>query len=55
MIQWTIQQPGITSVLVGARNRKQVVENTGAATVPLNPSEMKQIIDWLGELDMISA
>lgn len=52
VIQWTIRQPGITSALVGARNREQVMENSKASEILLSQSEIKQINTWLDELNL---
>ncbi len=45
VINWTIQQAGITSVLVGLRNPGQVEENVRAVDFMLNNEEMN-IINW---------
>ncbi|MEX0594462.1 MAG: aldo/keto reductase [Balneolaceae bacterium] len=47
VIQWTLQQPGITIALVGARNPKQAVENAKAADITLTSEEAKMIDDKL--------
>lgn len=52
VIQWTIQQPGITTALVGARNRKQAAENAKSADISLSQSELNQIDEWLDDLDL---
>lgn len=44
VLNWTLQQPGITCVLAGARNEKQVTENLDAARFMLTAEEI-QIID----------
>lgn len=43
VINWTMQQPGITSVLVGARNEAQVLDNAEAATFTLSTAELGMI------------
>lgn len=43
VIQWTLQQPGITVALVGARNPKQAEENAKAGEITLTPEEAKMI------------
>ena len=40
VIAWTIQQPGITFALCGARNPAQARENAGAARITLNEAEI---------------
>lgn len=37
VLRWTLHQPGITSVMVGAKNPEQLVENAGALGDPLSP------------------
>lgn len=43
VINWTIHRPGVGSVLVGARDEKQVADNAGALRFRLDKSEMDQI------------
>jgi aryl-alcohol dehydrogenase-like predicted oxidoreductase len=43
VIQWTLQQPGITVALVGARTDVQVKENAGALQVNLAAEELGMI------------
>jgi aryl-alcohol dehydrogenase-like predicted oxidoreductase len=43
VIRWTIQQPGITIALVGARNAQQAVQNARAARLELTLEEMAMI------------
>lgn len=43
VLRWTIDQPGITIALAGARNDKQSVQNAGAASLELSDSEMDLI------------
>jgi len=43
VLNWTIQQPGITCALAGARNPSQVIENTGAVNFRLAPDEIERI------------
>ena len=50
VIRWTIEQPGITIALVGARNAAQTVENAQAFQVKLNADEISFIN---GELDKL--
>lgn len=42
-VAWVIHQPGVTTALVGARNRAQVEENAVAARVKLSPGEIAKI------------
>lgn len=39
VIRWTIEQPGITIALVGARNAAQAIENANAAQLTLSADE----------------
>jgi len=43
VIAWTIQQPGITFALCGARNPAQAAENAAAGRIRLAPEELKSI------------
>ena len=50
VIRWTLYRPGITCVLVGARNEKQVLENIKAADLTISGDEMKLINEKLNNL-----
>lgn len=52
VIAWTIAQHGITVALVGARNRKQTLENIGAMSVSLNQQEIDGIKLELNKLQL---
>jgi aryl-alcohol dehydrogenase-like predicted oxidoreductase len=52
VIRWTLYQPGITCVLVGARNEKQVLENIKAAELTISTDEMKLINEKLNNLNL---
>ncbi|QHT67453.1 aldo/keto reductase [Rhodocytophaga rosea] len=52
VINWTIQQPGITCALVGARNPAQAEEN--AKILQLSPQELQTIRGYLNELELVS-
>lgn len=43
VIAWTAAQSGIASVLCGARNPKQAIENAAAGSVQLTPNELREI------------
>jgi methylglyoxal reductase len=43
VIAWTLAQPGVTHVLVGARNPRQALENARAGEVELTPAEIERI------------
>ena len=53
VIRWTLDQPGITIALVGARNPKQARENAGAADIKFNPAEIDFITKELNNLKLI--
>lgn len=53
VIRWTIEQPGITVALVGARDSKQAEQNAEAINVKLSEEEMKYINDHLDKLDLV--
>ncbi len=41
VIAWSIAQPGVTHVLVGARNRQQALENATAGSAALNSEDVQ--------------
>ncbi|SHE97635.1 Predicted oxidoreductase [Fodinibius roseus] len=51
-IRWTIQQPGITIALVGARNEEQATQNAKAADIKLSDEEIATINSELDELEL---
>lgn len=53
VIRWTIEQPGITVALVGARNPKQAVENAKAADIKLSSEDIDYINKELNKLVLI--
>ena len=50
VIRWTVQRPGITIALVGARDARQAVENAAAMRVELSAEEMEFIDSRLAGL-----
>jgi aryl-alcohol dehydrogenase-like predicted oxidoreductase len=50
VIRWTLEQPGITIALVGARNGKQAVENARAAGIRLSGNELDYITAELNKI-----
>lgn len=50
VINWTMQQPAIISVLVGARNDLQMIDNIKATTFKLTDEEIKKIDNALENL-----
>lgn len=53
VLRWTLNRPGITIALVGARNAEQAVSNTKAADVKLTGEEMAKITDHLKALELV--
>jgi aryl-alcohol dehydrogenase-like predicted oxidoreductase len=43
VIAWTVQQPGITFSLCGARDRRQAEENAAAGRIRLSADEISEI------------
>lgn len=52
VLRWTIEQPGITIALVGARNADQAIQNAGAVNVKLSKEEIEKINGYLSELQL---
>jgi aryl-alcohol dehydrogenase-like predicted oxidoreductase len=52
VLNWTIQQPGITCALSGARNPVQVLENAGAAQFMLTTDEINTINKYISEIQI---
>ena len=52
VIRWTVEQPGITIALVGARNAEQAIENANAIRIKLSELEIKMISDELDKLEL---
>lgn len=52
VLAWTLKQPGITVALAGARNRKQVLDNIGAAELTLSTQETELITTKLNQLKL---
>jgi len=42
-LAWLLAQPHVTSVILGAKNREQLLDNLGAAKVTLGTDELKAI------------
>ena len=52
VIRWTLEQPGITIALVGARNASQAIQNAKAANVVLTKEEIDMITRELNQLSI---
>lgn len=53
VLRWTIEQPGITIALAGARNAEQAISNAKAAEVKLSDDEIDSINKMLEELVLV--
>ena len=53
VIRWTLQRPGISTVLVGIRNEEQLKENAVAMEFALSQEEMDTINKQLDELEIL--
>jgi aryl-alcohol dehydrogenase-like predicted oxidoreductase len=53
VIRWTIEQPGITIALVGARNAQQAIENARAMDLSLSVKEIEWITNELNQLELV--
>jgi aryl-alcohol dehydrogenase-like predicted oxidoreductase len=49
IIAWTLQQPGITFSLCGARNADQARENAQAGRLRLTPDDIAKITNTAGQ------
>jgi aryl-alcohol dehydrogenase-like predicted oxidoreductase len=43
VLAWTLEQPGITIALAGARNADQALQNAAAGDIHLTPDELAEI------------
>ena len=55
VLRWTINMPGITIALAGARNAGQAIANTKASDVRLTEEDMDIINHHLGVLEIVKA
>lgn len=53
VLRWTIEQPGITIALVGARDAKQALQNAAAMDIYVTPIEIDYITWELEELELL--
>lgn len=53
VLKWTIEQPGITIALAGARNAQQAIENAKAFAVDLSKEEIFLINSELEKLNLV--
>jgi len=52
VLRWTLQRPGISCLLVGARNEKQLIENAGTLEFELSQDEIGLINASLEKLEL---
>jgi aryl-alcohol dehydrogenase-like predicted oxidoreductase len=53
VIRWTVEQPGITIALVGARDTAQALQNAKAMEFSLNRDELERINEQLESLEIV--
>jgi aryl-alcohol dehydrogenase-like predicted oxidoreductase len=53
VLRWTVEQPGITIALAGARNKQQAIQNAKAAYLALAAEDIKFIDDELKNLTLV--
>jgi aryl-alcohol dehydrogenase-like predicted oxidoreductase len=53
VIRWTLDRPGITVALVGARNAEQAIQNARAINIKLSAEEIKFINDKLYQVQLV--
>jgi len=53
VLRWTIEQPGITIALAGARNAQQSVQNAKAINIKLSQEEINYITAELTKLELV--
>lgn len=52
VIAWTVEQPGVTHALVGARNPQQAKENAHAAEIELDADDVEAISEIVGKTQL---
>src|SRR5580692_7554910 len=53
VLRWTVEQPGITIALAGARNKQQAIQNAKAADLELTPEDIGFINSELNQLRLV--
>ncbi|KAA0989644.1 aldo/keto reductase [Dyadobacter aurulentus] len=53
VLRWTVEQPGITIALAGARDSKQALENAAAIDISLSVDEINTITTHLNQLELV--
>jgi aryl-alcohol dehydrogenase-like predicted oxidoreductase len=44
-LAWLLAQPHVTSVIIGAKNQEQLLDNVAATDLELSPEQLKAISD----------
>ena len=53
VLRWTVEQPGITIALAGARDAKQALQNAAAVNIILTNDEINFITGHLNQLELV--
>lgn len=53
VLRWTVEQPGISIALVGARDATQALQNAAAMDITISPEEIKTITGELDKLQLV--
>lgn len=53
VLKWTLEQPGITIALVGARKAEQAIANAKASDIQITKEEIEQISKHLSTLEIV--
>lgn len=53
VLRWTVEQPGITIALVGARNAEQALQNAASLDIQLSQPEIDAITSQLNKLELV--
>jgi aryl-alcohol dehydrogenase-like predicted oxidoreductase len=53
VLRWTVEQPGITIALAGARNKMQAIQNAKAAHLALSTQDIEFIDGELKKLQLV--
>ncbi len=54
-VAWTLHQQGVTTALVGARNKEQAIENAGAGLINLLPGDVKTLTTTFDDLSLVES
>ncbi len=54
VLRWTIEKPGITAVLVGARNASQAIENARATDIAISSADFDFMNSALNDFSLVS-